>query len=66
MKNQYVLEVKEDPLTEDLYFEFPDILMDHMGWKKGDTLLWEENDDGSWTLSVDTDKEDLQKFETSV
>lgn len=66
MRNQYVLEVKEDPGTGDLYFEFPDTLMDHMGWKAGDVLLWEENGNGSWTLSVDSNQKDLQGFDASV
>ena len=42
--------VKEDPLSGDLYLELTEELCNEMGWTVGDTLLWEERDDGAWTL----------------
>jgi hypothetical protein len=35
--------VKEDPQTGDLYIEIDDTVMDNLGWKEGDTLIWEGN-----------------------
>ena len=45
------LEVQEDPETGDLYLQFPDELIDQMGWSVGDELDWIDNKDGSWTLT---------------
>ena len=42
--------VKEDPLSGDLYLELTEKLCNEMGWSVGDTLLWEEREDGAWTL----------------
>jgi len=44
------LTVKEDPDSGDLYLEFPDDLMNELGWEIGDNLKWTENKDGSWSL----------------
>ena len=39
----YTTQVKEDPQTGDLYIEFDDKIMEELGWKEGDTLIWEGN-----------------------
>ena len=44
------LKVDTDPQSGDLYLQLTDELMDEMGWTVGDTLLWEEQANGSWTL----------------
>jgi hypothetical protein len=36
-------EVKEDPQTGDLYIEFDNKIMEELGWKEGDELIWEGN-----------------------
>ena len=46
-----VLEVQEDPETGDFYLQFPDELIDQLGWTVGDELNWIDNKDGSWTLT---------------
>lgn len=42
------------PVLEDssgeLFLEFPDDLMETMNWSGGDTLIWEEQPDGSYSL----------------
>lgn len=48
---KYQGEVIEDPETGDLCLELTDELLEEMGWNVGDTLLWEENSDGSWSLT---------------
>jgi len=35
----------------ELYLVFPDELMDAMQWNEGDTLVWNDNEDGTWTLT---------------
>jgi protein-disulfide isomerase len=51
MSNNYSLEVQKDSNGE-LFFEFPDALLNQMGWDAGDTLLWEELPGGSWKLEL--------------
>ena len=46
----YVMKVQEDESGE-LFLEFPDDMMDEMGWKAGDNLVWTPRDDGSWVLA---------------
>ena len=43
--------VEEDPETGDLILPFPEGLCDQLGWEIDDTLNWEPNEDGSFTLS---------------
>ena len=46
----YLTEVKEDPLNGDLYLEFPPEMLEGLGWKENDELIWEENEIGGWTI----------------
>ena len=46
----HTVEVRNDPETGDPFIEFPDEFMDKLDWKEGDTLIWEEQSDGSWTV----------------
>jgi len=48
----YKLEVQKDENGE-LYFEFPDELLNQMGWDAGDQLLWKELPNGNWTIEKD-------------
>ena len=51
-ENKWVLEVQEDPDNPDeLILQFPDEVMNQAGWKAGDTLIWTDMGDGSWSLS---------------
>lgn len=34
----------------DLILVFPDELLAAMDWNEGDTLVWTQNNDGTWTL----------------
>jgi len=44
----------EAPIATDsngeLILEFPDDMMEQLGWEVGDNLLWEQLDDGKWSL----------------
>ena len=44
------LEEAEDG-SGDLVMPLPQDLLDSQDWKEGDTLNWEESDNGSWILS---------------
>jgi hypothetical protein len=46
----WTLKVNADEETGDLILEFPDDLIDSVGWKAGDTIVWTDNKDGSWSL----------------
>jgi len=46
---QDIATIKERENGE-LYLEFPEELMEEMGWSEGDTLEWKDNGDGSWTI----------------
>jgi hypothetical protein len=47
-KKPHILEVKEQDGYQ--YIEIPDALMKKMGWEIGDTIDWQDNKDGSWSL----------------
>lgn len=46
----FTLDVQEAPDGE-LFVEFPDDLVNQVGWKPGDTLNWTDNKDGTWSLA---------------
>jgi len=35
----------------EMYLNFPDDLMDTLNLKIGDTIIWTDNNDGSWLLT---------------
>lgn len=47
--------IYEAPIMADsageLFLVFPDDLVDAMDWSEGETLKWQQNDNGSWTLT---------------
>ena len=45
-----ILEVKYDSSTGDHYIELPPELLNQVGWDFGDTIIWKDNEDGSYTL----------------
>ena len=55
--NSWVVEVKENGKTKELYIEFPPGALDQVGWDIGDDLIWEELDDKRWQIS----KKELDK-----
>jgi hypothetical protein len=50
-ENKWILEVQEDPETGDCILQFPPELLETAGWKEGDTLVWADQGNGSWSLS---------------
>jgi hypothetical protein len=49
MSDTYTVKLEEDENGDLILPLTPDILR-QMGWDEGDTLLWEELPDGSWSL----------------
>lgn len=49
-----ILPVQYDESTGDYFIEFPPSVIEKLGWQENDTLLWEENQDGSFTLKRKT------------
>jgi len=47
----WTITVEEDKETGDLVIPFPDDLLEAVGWKPGDKIYWNDNKDGTWTLS---------------
>ncbi|WP_367971641.1 hypothetical protein RJD38_14995 [Vibrio scophthalmi] len=33
------------------YFEIPDEYLDELGWQAGDSVIWTQNEDGSFSLT---------------
>jgi hypothetical protein len=49
MSEKYTVKLEEDENGDLILPLSPDILR-QMGWDEGDTLLWEELPNGSWSL----------------
>ena len=52
MDEKHVIIVSADSDGE-MFLEFPDDMMESLGWQVGDFIQWSPNKDGSWTLSKD-------------
>ena len=50
MTDKYTVQLIEDENGE-LALPLPDGLMEKMGWGEGDTLVWKDNKDGSYSMS---------------
>lgn len=50
MNKTWTLEVQQDADGE-CYLEFPPDLLESVGWKEGDTVVWTELNNNTWTLT---------------
>jgi hypothetical protein len=58
MSNKWTVTLEEDPETKDLIMPIPPDLLNQMGWDFGDTLIWEDQQNGSFALKkVDSSTE---------
>jgi len=48
--HSWIVEVKQDGKTKELFLEFPPGCLDQVGWDVGDDLIWEELDHKKWSL----------------
>jgi len=58
MRKAYTVEVETDPITGELVLPFPDELIEDMGWKEGDTLIWGSTDAGIFVTKKEDDSDD--------
>lgn len=49
-KKSWTITLEEDPESGDLVLPFPPDFLNETGWKEGDTLIWDDIKDGSFTL----------------
>jgi hypothetical protein len=49
MSKKYKVEIQENSEGES-FIEFPEGVIKELGWREGDTIKWEDNHDGSFTL----------------
>jgi len=54
---KHILDVKYDSNTGDHYLQFTPDMLAQVGWDFGDTIIWKDNQDGSFTLSKKMDSE---------
>ena len=51
MKTSWTLTVEEDSDTGDAILTFPEDLLEQAGWKEGDTLVWQDQNNGTFILT---------------
>lgn len=47
----WIIELQEDPETGDLVMEIPSEVLESQNWNIGDTLVWNKDQEGAWTLT---------------
>lgn len=50
MRTRWTVKIEEDPFTGDLMLPLPPELIELKGWKAGDTLIWIDNGNGTWSI----------------
>lgn len=48
--NKWTLPVEYDEKNDDYFITFPEELLQQTGWKPNDTLIWNDNQDGTWSI----------------
>jgi|TARA_B110000259_G_C13858970_1_gene340019 hypothetical protein len=61
LSNQWTVKLEEDPETGELVLPFPPDLLSQMGWDFGDTLIWDDNSDGTFSIKKKVDNTDEKK-----
>jgi hypothetical protein len=64
MNKKYTVEVIHDSETDEFILPLPEDVLNEVKWQIGDTLRWEDNLDGSFTLSRVATEEKLYLVET--
>jgi len=52
---RWSVKIEEDPETGDSILNFPPDMLEETGWKEGDTLIWKDLEDGTWSLTKKND-----------
>ena len=53
-EQKFTVTLAEDPETGELIMPLPTELLNQMGWDFGDTLIWNDQEDGTFTLKKKT------------
>jgi hypothetical protein len=64
MNKKYTVEVIHDSETDEFILPLPEDVLNEVKWQIGDTLHWEDNLDGSFTISRVATEEKLYLVET--
>ena len=56
MKNSWTLTIVEDPETKELVLPFTEEILNTIGWKEGDVIIWKKLDNNKWSLRKKIDK----------
>jgi bifunctional DNA-binding transcriptional regulator/antitoxin component of YhaV-PrlF toxin-antitoxin module len=51
----YILEVQEDSITGELFIQFPDEVIEELGWEEGDILDWNLKGNGVILKKINDD-----------
>ena len=54
-EQKFTVTLAEDPETGEVIMPLPTELLNQMGWDFGDTLIWNDQEDGTFTLKRKTD-----------
>jgi hypothetical protein len=55
--SSWTVTLEEDPATGDLILPFTPDMLAQVGWDFGDTLVWEDLHNGSWSLTKKENKD---------
>jgi hypothetical protein len=48
---KYTVTLEEDPATGDVILPFPEEMLTEVGWEEGDVLMWEDNKNGTFSIT---------------
>ena len=46
----FTVTIEEDPETGDLVLPFTEEILKEAGWAVGDTVVWQDNKNGTWSI----------------
>lgn len=52
-QKSWILDVKGE--GDNLYIELSDEILEEIGWKPYDSLIWKDNENGTWTITKKDD-----------
>lgn len=52
---EYIIEVQEDAITGELFIQFPDDIIEELGWQEGDILDWNLKGEGIILKKINDD-----------
>lgn len=51
MTKKWTVTVEEDPATGECFIQLPEEVLAAMNLKENDTIIWKDNEDGTWSLT---------------